>query len=70
MEHKYAEKSDIGRNHQQIAVSKIYEPENSIHHGVTNGQQTVEAANGKSENNLLENELRFHRLVPSKDLSS
>ncbi|MNM78943.1 hypothetical protein D3C81_908630 [compost metagenome] len=51
-------------NHQHIAVGKIDNAQNAVHHGVTQGDQRINAAEHQSVDGLLYQ--RIHRGSPEK----
>ena len=59
--------SEIAAHHQDIAVGEIDQPQNSIDHGVSDGDQSVETSQGDSIDELLEKHGSRHcRIFPHK----
>ena len=51
---------DVGRHHQQVAVGKIDEAEDAVHHGVADGDEGIETAQGQAVDELLEEGEEIH----------
>ena len=53
-------KSKISGNHQKIAMGKIDEAQNTIDHGIADGDEGIEAAQRNPVNYLLQENQRGH----------
>ena len=52
-EQPHAHDRHVGRHHDEVAVGKIDEAQDAVHHGVADGDEGIEAPQGKAVHQLL-----------------